>query len=39
MLAHFFPLLGAGDMLDLILVTSETEEFCRVGGLSLEKRR
>jgi predicted nucleic acid-binding protein len=37
MLAHLFALLGAGAMLELILVTPDTEEFGRVRGLSLEK--
>jgi hypothetical protein len=39
MLAYFFGLLGAGAMLDLVLVTSDTEEFCRVPGLSFDKWR
>ncbi len=39
MLAHFFGLLGAGAMLHLVLVTLDTEEFCRVPGLSFEKWR
>ena len=37
MLAHLFALLGASAMLDLILVTPDTEEFGHVPGLSLEK--
>jgi hypothetical protein len=36
MLAHFFALLGASAMLDLILVTPKTEEFGDVFRLWLE---
>jgi len=37
MLVQLFALLGGSAMLDLMLVTPDTEEFGNVPGLSLEK--